>query len=153
MTTPVAPVPRRLPGIARRLACMAYEALSLFGLLLVAFLLPHVVISGVRGTQPLPGWILWVHIFLVLMVYFVWFWRHGGQTLAMKTWKIRLVAADRDDAPTIAQMLLRYVLGWPSVLLFGIGLLWALIDRDRQFLHDRLAGTRIEFAPGSGKDG
>ncbi|HEY6895974.1 MAG TPA: RDD family protein, partial [Rhodocyclaceae bacterium] len=39
----------------------------------------------------------------------------------------------------------RYLLSWPSILFFGAGLIWAYLDRDRQFMHDRLAGTRIEF--------
>jgi len=46
-----------------------------------------------------------------------------------------------------ARCWLRYALAWPSVLLFGAGLLWALIDRDRQFLHDRLAGTCVVLLP------
>ena len=51
------------------------------------------------------------------------------------------------DAVSLKQGWLRYALAWPSVLLCGIGLWWALIDRDRQFLHDRLAGTRIILLP------
>jgi uncharacterized RDD family membrane protein YckC len=42
-----------------------------------------------------------------------------------------------------AQALLRYLLCWPSIILGGVGIVWALFDRDRQFLHDRLAGTRL----------
>jgi uncharacterized RDD family membrane protein YckC len=75
-------------------------------------------------------------------IYFIWYWRHGGQTLAMQTWKLKLVGADGNPA-SLGQLCLRYFLSWPSLLFYGAGLLWVLLDRDRQFLHDRLAGTRI----------
>ena len=65
--------------------------------------------------------------------YFLWCWLRGGQTLAMKAWHIRLV----DVTPRKA--LLRFLLALPFL---PISILWALFDRDRQFLHDRLAGTR-----------
>ena len=133
-----------LPGIVRRLASMAYDALLLLGILAVTLLLPHTLISHWlhRVATPL---LLWAHLFLVLLVYFYWFWTHGGQTLAMKTWRTRVVdCKGRPLRPLHA--LLRFLLCWPSIGLFGIGLLWALFDRDRQFLHDRLAGTRIIFS-------
>ena len=60
----------------------------------------------------------------------------------MKTWRIRLVSTDGTAVrPGLA--LLRYALCWPSLLFFGIGVLWACVDRDGQFLHDRLTGTRL----------
>ena len=74
--------------------------------------------------------------------YFTWFWTHGGQTLAMQTWKMRLVTADGSSV-TKKQALTRYVFALIGIFLFGAGIIWALFDRDRQFLHDRLAGTRI----------
>jgi len=78
------------------------------------------------------------------MLYFVWFWLNGGQTLPMKTWKLLLVSED-GGALRPLQAVLRYLAAWPSILLCGAGILWALFDKDRQFLHDRIAGTRIVF--------
>lgn len=120
---------------------MFYEGLLLLGVLAVAFLLPQAGLAALLGVV-LPGWLLLIHVVAVIGVYFVWYWRHGGQTLAMQTWRIRVTSVD-NDAPTMRHLLLRYVLAWPSLLCGGIGLIWALFDRDRQFLHDRLAGTRI----------
>lgn len=74
--------------------------------------------------------------------YFVWQWRRGGQTLAMKTWRIRLVTVS-GGALTWRHAICRFVLATAGALSCGLGFLWALCDRDRQFLHDRLAGTRI----------
>lgn len=120
---------------------MFYEVLLLLGVLSVAFMLPHLALGMIWETV-LPGPVLVIHVFLVLGVYFIWYWRHGGQTLAMQTWKLALV--DRSgNPPSRQQVVLRYVLTWPSLLFYGAGILWALLDRDRQFLHDRLSGTRI----------
>jgi len=60
----------------------------------------------------------------------------------MKTWRIRLVTRD-GLALRPSRALLRYLLVWLTLALGGMGIVWALVDRDRQFLHDRLAGTRL----------
>jgi uncharacterized RDD family membrane protein YckC len=60
----------------------------------------------------------------------------------MKTWRLRLVdASGRPLRPT--QAVLRYLAAWPCVLIGGVGFLWALLDPEKRFLHDRIAGTRI----------
>lgn len=125
---------------------MLYESLLLLGVLSVTFMLPHIAI-GLGLDKTLPGWLLQLHLLMVLLAYFVWFWRHGGQTLAMKTWRIRLENALTADTVTLPQALLRFALCWPSLLFFGAGLVWAVFDREQQFLHDRLAGTRLIIAP------
>jgi uncharacterized RDD family membrane protein YckC len=131
-----------VPGIHRRLASMLYESLLLTGILALLFLVPNMLV-GMFWQLSLPGWAQWLNIVVVLGVYFVWLWHRTGQTLAMQTWRIRIVAGN-DVPPSVQQALIRYLLAWPSVLSV-VGLLWALFDRDGQFLHDRLAGTRIVF--------
>lgn len=127
-------------GMARRLTCLLYEGLVVFSILLIGFLLPQSVFSGF-GLQ-LTGKMLWLHVFLLLMVYFLWCWLNGGQTLPMKTWKLRLISADGNRLRPL-QALFRYLLAWPSIGIFGLGIFWALFDKDKQYLHDRIAGTRI----------
>jgi uncharacterized RDD family membrane protein YckC len=130
----------------RRIASLLYESLLLLGVLSITFLVPHLLLGLIWGVGA-PGAIAWLHVFLVLGVYFIWSWLHGGQTLAMQTWRIRIENA-RSTAPlSRKQAMLRYALSWISVTFFGCGLLWALFDRERQFLHDRLAGTRLVFVP------
>jgi uncharacterized RDD family membrane protein YckC len=124
---------------------MLYECLLLLGVLSVTFMFPHLAI-GIGMQTVLPGPLLLAHFLLVLLAYFLWFWRHGGQTLAMQTWKLRLESALTGRTITPLQAILRFGLCFPSLLLFGAGLVWAVFDRDRQFLHDRLAGTRIVAA-------
>ncbi|MBU0752030.1 MAG: RDD family protein [Gammaproteobacteria bacterium] len=133
------------PGIRRRLASLLYESLLLLGVWAATFMLPHLALGMAFGVT-LPGPVLILHVVAVFGAYFIWYWSHGGQTLAMQTWKLQLLMAD-GYKPPLPRLLLRYALAWPSLLLGGIGLLWALFDRDRQFLHDRLAGTRIAFKP------
>ncbi|HNQ75303.1 MAG TPA: RDD family protein [Pseudothauera hydrothermalis] len=154
MTAPdssVAAAPRLVvepAGLRRRLASMLYESLLLLGVLALVFLVPWLALGIGLGVAP-PGWLAWMHLFIALGVYFIWYWRRGGQTLAMQTWRLRIVDAASGRQPGLGQCLLRYALAWPSVMLFGVGLLWALVDRDRQFLHDRLAGTVIVLLPGN----
>lgn len=128
-------------SIRRRLASMLYESFLLLGVLSAAFILPHLLL-GLVWQVALPGLLLWLHVFIVLLAYFGWLWKRNGQTLAMQTWKIKLVTANGMPLAN-RQIFLRYALAWPSLLACGIGILWALVDRDRQFLHDRLAGTRL----------
>lgn len=120
---------------------MLYEVLLLLGVLSVSFMIPHLAL-GMGFSIVLPGWILVIHLILVLGTYFIWYWSHGGQTLAMQTWRLKLVTTD-GNPPRMSQLILRYLLAWPSVGYFGAGLVWALFDKERQFLHDRLSGTRI----------
>jgi len=126
------------PGLARRLACLLYEAVLVFA---VAFFAGFAFLFA-SGGVPLEGWVLLAHQALVVAVlagYFLWCWLRGGQTLAMKAWRIRLVGV------TPRRALARFALALVLVPT-GIGILWALVDRDRQFLHDRLAGTRLARA-------
>ena len=150
------------PSVRRRLAAMLYEAVLLFGVVFfagLAFSLAMQQRNGLVHHDLLAAWIA-----LVVGAYFVWFWTHGGQTLPMKTWRLRLESSSGRPL-TAAHALVRYALGWlwflpPLALhpLFSLAVpqtlavfaawvaLWAAavwLDPARQFLHDRLAGTRI----------
>lgn len=127
------------PGITRRLASMLYESLLLVAVLFLAgFLFVGLTLGS---TSPLMRGVFQIYLLGVVAAYFIWFWLRGGQTLAMKTWHLRLVRADGLPL-TLRQAMLRFALALPSTLL-GVGILWALFDREKQFLHDRLAGTKI----------
>lgn len=77
---------------------------------------------------------------MVLAGYYIRSWLRGGQTLAMKAWRIRVM----DITPRKALLRFLYAL---VLVPTGISILWAFFDRDRQFLHDRLAGTRLVLLP------
>ena len=124
---------------------MTYEGTLLFGVAFVSTALFLLASGGASGLQDWRHLALQVYLGAVFAGYFLWCWLRGGQTLAMKAWHIRLVAPGRAHVPP-GKALLRFVL---AVLLVpsGIGILWALFDSDRQFLHDRLAGTRLVSVP------
>ena len=168
MTEALAP-----PGLRRRLAAFVYEGVLLFGVLMIAGLTyglatqqRHALI-GQHGLQ--------LFLFLVLGLYFTWFWTHGGQTVAMKTWHVRLLT--REGLPVgLARAWLRYLLAWlwflPALavaylaelrsggavtllLLSGVTVyaLLARFNRRRQFVHDLLSRTELVHAPPPRKGG
>jgi uncharacterized RDD family membrane protein YckC len=115
---------------------MLYEALVLFAVGFFAGWIFFFASGGKDATRGALRHELQLFVLAVFAAYCLWSWLRGGQTLAMRAWRIRLV----DVTPRKA--LLRFALA----LLFvptGISLAWALIDKDGQFLHDRLAGTRL----------
>lgn len=162
------PEVQRTPSVPRRLASMLYESMLLFA---VAFLAGAIFLVA-NGGEPASGWVRHleqVYFAAVIGAYFLYCWLRGGQTLAMKAWRIRLVTPGCAHVP-VRRALLRLVcaaallgafaaaivaafvhrdplLAFASLALSGIGLGWALVDRDRQFLHDRLAGTRLVLVP------
>jgi uncharacterized RDD family membrane protein YckC len=158
--------PPAAASLARRLAAMVYEGLVVTAILLIASL-PFAGAATGR-LEGLGRHLFQVYLFLLLGLYFVWCWRRGGQTLPMKAWKLRVV--DRQGRPlATARATLRYALAALALGSSAVGaivlarhprefgawlalapglatILWSLVDPDRQFLHDRLAGTRIVAA-------
>ena len=133
--------------MGRRMLSMLYESLVVLALAFLSGLAFYGAANG-RLSEEIRH-VFQVYLFLVLGAYFVVCWTRGGQTLSMQTWKIRVVR--NNGLPLGAgRALLRYALAWPSIAILGCGLLWALFDRDHQFLHDRLAGTRVVMGDGEG---
>jgi uncharacterized RDD family membrane protein YckC len=133
------------PGVARRLASALYDLLLTTALILVATF-PWLAVFG----DSTHGWrrhALQLWVLLVVGAYFVWFWTRSGQTLPMKTWRIRLVRASDGGPVGIVQGAHRFLVAVLGTLAAGLGFWWAFVDRDRQFLHDRLAGTALVEAP------
>ena len=149
------------PKFRRRVLSLIYEFFLLLAVLLIAGVIFHLIIRDIEAAYFMP--LFQFYLLIVMGTYFVWFWTHGGQTLAMQTWKMRVVSADGNKLE-MRQAIVRYLLAVASVLMFtvggvlllgvagalffSVGFLWAKFDRDRQFLHDRLAGTRVVTVEG-----
>jgi len=154
----------RPAGLLLRLAAMIYEAVLLFG---VVFIVSYILLAALRWTYPLDSGqraVLQIVLLIAIGGYFVWCWVRGGQTLALKTWRLRVVGPDLAP-PNAARAIARYVLawhlwlpglvfvavfqthaGWNIVALavgFALGLLPALFDPQRRLLHDRWTATRV----------
>lgn len=130
----------KTPGIGRRLLSLVYEILLLIAVVLLAggAAVALAQITNPAYTRPLTR----IITIAACAAYFAWQWHSRGQTLPMKTWRMRLETADGMRV-NVSRALLRAVLATAGYLLLGVSILWAFIDRDRQFLHDRLAGTRL----------
>jgi len=153
--------PPLAPPLLRRMACWLYEGMLMFG---VVFIAGYLFSTLTQTRNALDNRHLQqAFLFVVFGIYFTWFWAKG-QTLAMKTWHIRVV--DSAGRPlTQGRALLRYVLCWlwflpplaaagayslgsgeTTVLTIGWIAIWAILSRfhpQQQFLHDALAGTRL----------
>lgn len=127
-------------GLKRRVAAMFYESLLLFALLMVAGFAYVPVFGGIHG--PFQKAVFQLYLLGVMMIYFVVFWKRGGQTLAMKTWHIRLVRLDGGPL-SAAQCIARFGLAALGLLCAGTGFFWVFFDPEGQFLHDRLGKTRL----------
>lgn len=137
--------PWRLASRRRRLASLGYEAFLLVAVLFVAgFMLVPISQAAPPAVQRL---FLQLTLSVVAGVYCVVCWRKG-HTLAMKAWGITLKLAD-GSALDRRTAVVRFLWALPGTLLAGVGFLWCLVDREGQFLHDRLAGTRLFDATAS----
>lgn len=127
-----------------RLAAMVYESLLVAAVVFVASFTVLPLVGDLHAPWQRHLYQAW--LVAVMFGYFAVFWLRSGQTLAMKTWRIRLV--DRNGGRIgLRQAALRFALALVGILAGGAGLWWALADRDRQFLHDRIAGTRLVRVP------
>ena len=154
------------PSLPRRMTCFVYEATLMFGIALVPAVLGTVFFAQTGQSHPLQTeGVVRAFALVVYGIYFVGCWSVRGQTLAMQTWRIRLVTAA--GAPVSqARALARYVacccawfgpatliasaLHWTPARSLGAvaagsagWALLALLEPERQFWHDRWCGTRL----------
>ena len=149
------------PSLVRRLSCWVYEGILLFGVVFISGYLFSTLSQTRHALDNRHG--LQAFVFLMMGLYFTWFW-HKGQTLAMKTWHLRLVDTNGSQL-TQVRALKRYVLSWVWLLpplvwaqmsgwtaMQSLGLcavwvpFWALLSKfhkDQQYWHDHWAGTRM----------
>jgi uncharacterized RDD family membrane protein YckC len=124
----------------RRLAALCYDLL-LLAALAASFTL---LVLAVRLGRPVPPGTWWFPLCLLAIVaaFFSGFWAHGGQTLGMRAWRIRVV---RDDggALTWARAGARFASGLVAAAPAGLGLWWSLLDERKRGWHDRWTRTRV----------
>ena len=171
--SPASDAPTRA-GLLRRYMALVYETLLLMALVLIAgFALTPLVSPGPANPAgpTLPSIagraISCIALILLGAWFYGWCWSRGRRTLPMKTWRIALVSSD-GASPSRRQALVRYAAVWIGPLLalavylaleprqlgalawpvLALNWLSAFVDPDRQFLHDRLAGTRLVMASG-----
>jgi len=112
---------------------MAYDAVAVIALMMaVTALLLFTPLSRQTALQdPRPTLVL----FATWFFYLAWCWRHGGLTLGMRAWRVRL-GFDGGDTPGWGRCLLRFAVSLLSAAALGLGFMWALFDREHRTWHD-----------------
>lgn len=136
--------PEPLAGLWPRFGAMVYEGVLLVGIVFIGSWV-YLKLFG-DASHGIARHVYQGYLAVLCGVYFVYCWRRTGQTLGMKTWGLRLVRVDGARV-TLGRAIARYALALAGLVAGGVGFLWVVVDRDRQFLHDRLLSTRIVRAP------
>jgi uncharacterized RDD family membrane protein YckC len=130
-------------GLIVRLLAMFYDSLLLFSALLIATALALIV---TRGALSYHNPFFRTFLFMICFSFYAWFWLHGGQTLGMRAWRLRLQRPDGQPV-SVWQVLLRFLVAIPSLALAGLGLFWMLVDKDKLAIHDRISESVIVRLP------
>jgi uncharacterized RDD family membrane protein YckC len=137
----------------RRLAALLYDS---FILLAISFFYGAIVtaVGTVAGRheadyQPMfDHWAFTLGWVLVLVAFYMWFWHKSGQTIGMRTWRLKLVERDNPlRTPSWQLCALRALVAPPAIVFGGLGYWYALIDRQAHCLHDRLSKTQVIELP------
>ncbi len=134
-------------GLPRRLAAILYDTMLLLAVLFIATALVMPLTGGeaVGANDPF----LSTYLIGVAFLFFGGFWTHGGQTLGMRAWRIRLQTRE-GQAITWRHAGLRFLVAIVSWGVAGLGFLWALFDREGLTWHDRASGTVLVVLPKGG---
>ncbi|MGD2112281.1 MAG: RDD family protein [Gammaproteobacteria bacterium] len=132
-------------GLLRRLVAMFYDSLLLLSALLVA---TAVAMLLTRGTLSYHNPWYRTALFLIWFSFYAWFWLHGGQTLGMRAWRLRVQSVDGGPI-NLWQALLRFMVAIPSLALGGLGFFWMLVDPHRMTLYDRFSESVMVVLPKS----
>lgn len=134
-------------GLGRRLLILVYDALIVVALLMLATA-AALPVTG-TGQQAFRDILYTLYLFAVWFVYLGWCWTHGGQTVGMRAWRVRLISA-RGTAPDWRAAGIRFLVSLGSALCLGAGFWLSLLDPARACWHDRVSGTRlVRMHPGS----
>ncbi|MCB1735059.1 MAG: RDD family protein [Gammaproteobacteria bacterium] len=132
------------PGLLRRLAAVGYDFLLLLS---VWFLASFLILPFTHGEAvDTSNWWFKLYLLVVTFLFYAWFWTHGGQTLGMRAWRMKLLTEDRKTIGW-GRAALRFSVAGLSWGAFGLGWLWMLWDRDQNTWHDTLSRSRMFMTP------
>ncbi|MDY0022816.1 RDD family protein [Arenimonas caeni] len=136
------------PALAARPAHLGWRLLALvydfFPVLALWFATAGLMLLARGGETVPPGslaaWLEFALLWAVTGGYALLSWQRGGQTLGMRPWRLKVLAADGRRA-TRQALALRYAVATLSLAAFGLGFLWSLFERERRTWHDLASGT------------
>lgn len=124
------------------MAAIVYDLFLLAAILFVATAVALPLNSGVAFTS--KQFLYPVYLLLISFIFFGWFWTHGGQTLGMRAWKIKVLTNNHEPI-NWNQALIRFIAAIVSWGVFALGFLWIFIDKKNRGWHDYLSHTAIFF--------
>ena len=136
-------------SLFRRLAAFVYDALIVIALYILLGGLFITAISKLMGAEqliqltPAPALTM---LFVISFFYYSHSWLRGGQTIGMKAWHIKLVN-ENNRSLQVSQCMLRTGTGFFSIILFGAGYWWMLLDKKQRTWHDIASLTRVVQIP------
>jgi uncharacterized RDD family membrane protein YckC len=134
-------------SLARRLGAMFYDVMLILGSILVFGVILTSIAAKLMGVEIIPPHSLVANLFSVFYVFLIiafytYFWTHGGQTLGMRAWKIKVVTSQNGPLD-YSDALRRLAFSVPSWALFGIGFLMSLVTPDKLAWHDKVSQTKL----------
>ena len=130
------------PSLLRYLAVMLYDTLLLFSILLFAGLVAVALNGGNAISQGNPFFTL--YLLAVSFLFYGWFWTHGGQTLGMRSWKVKLISHSSNEI-SWKQAFFRFTTALISWLAVGLGFWWQYLGKERESWPDIMSGTFLHF--------
>ncbi|MBE9515559.1 MAG: RDD family protein [Proteobacteria bacterium] len=133
------------PGLLIRLLAIIYDCLLLIALLMIATL-PYIMIIGGPPQSLTARLGLQLYLLVIIVGFFGWFWTHGGQTLGMRSWRLKLVTNNGDKLgwTVVFKRLFGALLSATAV---GLGYIWIVFDPQQRSWHDILSGTHLIRLP------
>ncbi len=130
-------------GLFRRLMAIVYDIFLLTAIIFLA----TAAVNAINGGNAIDHnktytFFLSLYLSIIIFFYFAWFWRHGGQTLGMKTWKIKLISCDA-QCINWQQVTLREMTAMISWFFLGLGFLWSIFDAKKRSWHDITSNTTL----------
>lgn len=132
-------------GLPRRLAAILYDSIVLIALLFFAAL-PPTLLYGEGMTGTIPTLLMRLYLLMIAFAFFGGFWTHGGQTIGMRAWHVRVVDME-GNCIGWRRALARFAFAIVSWAAAGAGFWWSLLDRERLTWHDRVSATRLVRMP------
>lgn len=133
------------PGLIKYLAVIFYDSILLLAVLFAATALALPFNQGEAFSKQQIVYPL--YLLTVSFIFYGWFWTHGGQTVGMKAWKLRLQSDNGMQVITWKQALIRFFFAMISWLCFGLGFIWIALDKNRRSWHDIVSQSGLYSAP------
>jgi uncharacterized RDD family membrane protein YckC len=124
------------------LAAIVYDLVLLMAVLFAATALVLPLNAGEAFTARQIVYPL--YLLIVSFLFYGWFWTHGGQTLGLRAWSLKILTFDRETL-NWKQALLRFFAAILSWIFCGLGFLWMLVDKNQRSWHDHLSKTALFF--------